>query len=578
MTEGRAVRGFLRQAYRSGLLYPAAVIASYYGLLLLWRAFAYQFSFPELAAAALAFMLLPAVLAPGAMVRGLAAAALGALFSTVGIHTITGEPRYVFDQPSLWEGLPRLAVLLGLFAVPFAVSLVWQARESNGSTLTIRGLALVAGIAIAVLTIWLGARHLQEPALPIIAAFGGIGLLLHAFGWPRLPLFVGVVVGTLTEGQYLSALNVVSNQIELLTRPIVFALAVVILAIAVASYLIANPKQTAVLEESTQQSPATAALRWRNVVPLLGMATGVAFFRGSLSFEDLDTWLFPRLAGTVVIALCLLQLLMNLRAPKSLNADGVGHDMRTGRTLISTVTYVAFGFLGIVTFAFTAAFLAAAFHMRNVEDRGRNVVGQALSRLTLPSAREAVLPLGIGIAISAVLTVAVGVEWGIAALAGMLPFLLLRDLRTRPDAGAVGAAFTGLALIALARWSSDVPAIYLHITSEAGPPLVGLSSWIEVVGVVVGLASYTLLNGTTAFEFSILFGPPLGLLSHLFGILFLAHAVGVALLSLSLALSVVRPASSDRENQALRVLVSWQTLTSITLMAITLEAVHTMVA
>lgn len=573
MTEGRAVGSFLRQAYRRGLLYPVAVIASYYALLLLMRAFAYRIGFAELAAIMLAFMLLPAVLAPGAMVRGLAAAALGALFGAVGIHTITGELRYVFDQPSLWEGLPALAVLLGLFAVPLAVSLVWQARESNGGTLTIRGLALVAGIVIAVLTFWLGARHLQEPALPIIAVFGGIGLLLHAFGWPRLPLFVGIIVGPLAEEQYLSTLNIVSNQMEFLAHPIVFALAMVVLAIAVASHLFARPRQTAILEEPAPQSPATAALQWRNVVPLLGMATGVAFFWGSLGFSATETWLFPRLAGAMVIVLCLLQLLLNVRAPKSLNADETGHDMRAERTLVSTVTYVAFGFLGIAAFVFTAAFLAVAFRVRYVEDRSRNVVGLALSRLTLPSAGEAVLPLGTGIVVSAVLAVAVGVEWSIAALAGVLPFLLLRGVRTRPGPGAVGAAFAGLALIALARWSSDVPAIYLHITSEAvSLAPAGLPLWIEALGVVAGFAQYTLLSSYTAFQFSLI------LLQHLFGMLFLAHAIGVALLSLALVLSVVRPASSDRANQALRVLVSWQTLTSITLMVLTLETVHAIVS
>ena len=59
---------------------------------------------------------------------------------------------------------------------------------------------------------------------------------------------------------------------------------------------------------------------------------------------------------------------------------------------------------------------------------------------------------------------------------------------------------------------------------------------------------------------------------------FSTHMTGVALLSLSLVLSAVRPAGNMQGRPLLRVLGSWQMLTSLVVMVLTLEAVHTIVS
>jgi TctA family transporter len=73
---------------------------------------------PEL----LAFMILGvsmvAVLSGNAPLRGLAAACLGIMIAMIGSDPQTGTLRWTFDSLYLWDGLPFLPVLLGIFALP----------------------------------------------------------------------------------------------------------------------------------------------------------------------------------------------------------------------------------------------------------------------------------------------------------------------------------------------------------------------------------------------------------------------------------------------------------------------------
>ncbi|MCY4583144.1 MAG: tripartite tricarboxylate transporter permease [Chloroflexi bacterium] len=650
MTGRRGDRGSLRHAYRNGLLYPAAAIGSFYLLHLVGWAFWGQLGFAEFAAIMLASIFLPAVLAPRAIVRGLASAALGVLFGTVGIHSITGELRFVFDQPWLWTGLPAPQVLIGLFAIPWGIGLVrcgligagvhatpavvavavaggfgaalalGQSLRSNtgyptigyylfevggvwgdllwlmslaGSFLILWGLSLlllrhpgaeqhsyvrqasISGLGGVVIALLLGIGVIQTTSwmnVPVMAAFSMMGLLLHAFGWPRLPLFAGIIVGPIAEESYLSATNVVSNQVEVFTRPIGLTLAIVILAVAVGSHRLANAGSPAVAGEPTAPKPTAAALQWRNAVPLLGIAAGISFYWGSMGFSSEYTWLFVRLSAVAVIALCVLQLFLNIRDAKRPSPYAADTDTRAEREIVSVVTYLVFTFLGVVVFALTTALLAVLFHQRDSDGRGRNAVSHALSRLTLPKVREATLPLGIGVAALILLTAVLGIQWGLAALAGTLPFLLLRNVRTSPAAAAVGVALAGAALVALVRWSSDVPAVYLHITASETRLPIGLSSVMETLGPVVGPVRYALEIGYLSLT-TIMQG-----FVALFGALFFLHAAGVALISIALVLSVVRPSGSALNSPLLRVLVSWQTLGSLVVMVLTLEAVHTIVS
>lgn len=64
-----------------------------------------------------------AALSGGSLVKGLLGAVLGLALATVGIDPISGTPRFTFSMFELYEGVPFLAALIGLFAVSEAISL-----------------------------------------------------------------------------------------------------------------------------------------------------------------------------------------------------------------------------------------------------------------------------------------------------------------------------------------------------------------------------------------------------------------------------------------------------------------------
>lgn len=64
-----------------------------------------------------------AALAGGSLIKGLLGAAMGLGLATVGIDPIAGTPRFTFGHFELYEGVPFLAALIGLFAVSEAIAL-----------------------------------------------------------------------------------------------------------------------------------------------------------------------------------------------------------------------------------------------------------------------------------------------------------------------------------------------------------------------------------------------------------------------------------------------------------------------
>lgn len=67
------------------------------------------------------------------LVKGLVAAALGLLFGTVGVDTITGQARFTFDEPWLSSGLDVIIVLVGLYALPPIIELAERSDLTGAS-------------------------------------------------------------------------------------------------------------------------------------------------------------------------------------------------------------------------------------------------------------------------------------------------------------------------------------------------------------------------------------------------------------------------------------------------------------
>jgi putative tricarboxylic transport membrane protein len=67
-----------------------------------------------------------ASLTTGAVVKGLAAAALGLLLATVGLDPISAIERYTFGTLYLWDGIRLVPATLGLFAIPEVIDMAVQ--------------------------------------------------------------------------------------------------------------------------------------------------------------------------------------------------------------------------------------------------------------------------------------------------------------------------------------------------------------------------------------------------------------------------------------------------------------------
>ena len=122
-----AKRGEAGRAF--GAAFTASVCGGLFGALVLavsipiLRPFILSVGTPDLLAICLLGLTLVASLSYGALMKGLVAAAVGLLLSTIGDEPQTGELRWTFDMIYLWDGLSLVPLALGLFAVPEIIDL-----------------------------------------------------------------------------------------------------------------------------------------------------------------------------------------------------------------------------------------------------------------------------------------------------------------------------------------------------------------------------------------------------------------------------------------------------------------------
>ncbi len=108
----------LSAAYMSSLMggvFGAALLAVSIPIL---RPVMLHIGSPELLAFAVFGISMVAVLSGRAPLRGLAAACFGIMIAMGGADPQSGTLRWTFDTIYLWEGLPLLPIILGLFALP----------------------------------------------------------------------------------------------------------------------------------------------------------------------------------------------------------------------------------------------------------------------------------------------------------------------------------------------------------------------------------------------------------------------------------------------------------------------------
>jgi TctA family transporter len=81
------------------------------------------------------------VLASGSMIKGLLSGGVGLMISFVGFQPVTGAERFIFGSLYLYDGIPLIPLMLGLFAIPEMVALAASGGQIAKSQVTIKSSA-----------------------------------------------------------------------------------------------------------------------------------------------------------------------------------------------------------------------------------------------------------------------------------------------------------------------------------------------------------------------------------------------------------------------------------------------------
>lgn len=152
--EGHQLAEQGKAAHTLGATYAVAGLGGIVGAVALLivipiiRPFILNFGYSEIAAMALFGIAMVSVLSTGAMLKGIAAGMIGLFLSTVGVHWGTGTERFTFGDLNLSEGLPMIAMTLGIFALPEVFDL-----SATGKSVSSRGVAVISNKEV-----WAGAK------------------------------------------------------------------------------------------------------------------------------------------------------------------------------------------------------------------------------------------------------------------------------------------------------------------------------------------------------------------------------------------------------------------------------------
>lgn len=82
----------------------------------------------ELFAVAVLGITIISSLSAGSVIKGLLSGSFGLLISLIGMHAITGVPRFTFGSIYLFDGISFVVALIGLFSIPQALKQIGRAH------------------------------------------------------------------------------------------------------------------------------------------------------------------------------------------------------------------------------------------------------------------------------------------------------------------------------------------------------------------------------------------------------------------------------------------------------------------
>jgi TctA family transporter len=87
------------------------------------------FGSPEFFMLAILGITMVAIVSSGAFLKGMVGASVALALTLIGFDNITGTLRYTFDIEYLWDGIPLIPVLVGLFALPEMFNLMLSGKS-----------------------------------------------------------------------------------------------------------------------------------------------------------------------------------------------------------------------------------------------------------------------------------------------------------------------------------------------------------------------------------------------------------------------------------------------------------------
>lgn len=178
---GRAIGANLFSSLVGGI-FGAAVLALTIPLI---RPLILQFGNAELFMLCLLGVMFVASVAGKRLIPGLIVAGLGFVLGMIGPDPITGQLRFTFGQITLWDGIPLVPLVLGLFAVPELIDLSIR-KTSISQNPTAIGNDLFEGVRDTFRHWWLVLQACVIGAVVgIIPGIGGSTAQWVAYAWAK---------------------------------------------------------------------------------------------------------------------------------------------------------------------------------------------------------------------------------------------------------------------------------------------------------------------------------------------------------------------------------------------------------